>query len=122
MVKEMEEIRVIIADDNKEMNEFLKNYLENREGIRILGCCYSDEEEVKMIEELKPDVVITDLIREGRPSGLEIIKRYKKRGMIPKFLVITAGTDDLIDIEIMDGYIRKPIVDYELVVKELRRI
>ena len=118
----MEEIRVIIADDNKEMNEFLKNYLENREGIRILGCCYSDEEEVKMIEELKPDVVITDLIREGRPSGLEIIKRYKKRGMIPKFLVITAGTDDLIDIEIMDGYIRKPIVDYELVVKELRRI
>ena len=122
MVREMEKIRVIIADDNKEMNEFLKNYLENFEEIHVLGCCYSDEEEVKMIEELKPDVVITDIIRNGRPSGLEIMKRYKKREMIPKFLVITAGTDDLIDIEIMDGYIRKPIVDYELVVKELKRI
>ena len=118
----MEKIRVIIADDNKEMNEFLKNYLENFEEIHVLGCCYSDEEEVKMIEELKPDVVITDIIRNGRPSGLEIMKRYKKREMIHKFLVIKAGKDDLIDIEIMDGYIRKPIVDYELVVKELKRI
>ncbi len=116
----METIKIIIADDNKEMNDYIRNYMEGVEEIEVLGSCYSDKEETYMIDNLKPEIVITDIVRNNTLSGLEIIKKYKEKGSIPKFLVITAG--EYINPKIMDGYIKKPITDYNLIVEELRRI
>ncbi len=118
----METIKVIIADDNKIMNDFIRNYLSKFDEIEVLGSSYSDEEEIFMIENLKPEIVITDLVRNNTLSGLEIIKKYKNKSNIPKFLVITAGGENLINTKIMDGYIKKPIIDYNSIIQELRNI
>ena len=118
----METIKVIIADDNKIMNDFIRNYLSKFDEIEVLGSSYSDEEEIFMIENLKPEIVITDLVRNNTLSGLEIIKKYKNKSNIPKFLVITAGGENLINTKIMDGYIKKPIIDYNSIIRELRNI
>lgn len=48
----------------------------------------NDDDEIRMIEELKPDIVITDLMREDKYTGLDIIKRYKDLKQSPQFLVI----------------------------------
>lgn len=118
----MKRIKVIIADDNQVMIEVMKKNLEKYDDIEIVGTSNSTDDEILMINSLKPDIVITDLIRNGKNSGLEVIIKYKKKSNTPKFLVITAGGCDLIDTSIMDGFINKPFFDYDEIVKQLRLI
>lgn len=118
----MNRIKVIIADDNRIINNIIKSNLEMHNEIEVLGSCYSEEEEISMIECLKPEIVITDLARNGTLSGLEIIKKYKKQSNMPKFLVVTAGGDELIDTNIIDGLIKKPFVNVDLVFQKIKNI
>ena len=77
-----------------------------------------------MIEELKPDVVITDLVRNHKYTGLDIIKDYYNKKSNVKFLVISADRkEDVIrdGLEVA-GYIKKPFTDYEIIYDELVRI
>lgn len=117
-------IRIIIADDNVYWCELIKKFLENYKDIEILGIANTDEDEVKMIEELKPDIVLTDLMRNHRYTGLEIIKDYKEKNKDVAFLVISADEKaDVINNGLeVDGYIKKPFMDYEIIYKELKRI
>lgn len=71
-----EKIRVIIADDNIGFCDTMKVYLETYEELEVLGTAHTDEEEIKMIQKLKPDVVITDLMKNHKYTDLEIIKYY----------------------------------------------
>ena len=73
----MKEIKIVIADDNTYFCKFLNDYLKKYEDIEILETANNDDDEIRMIEELKPDIVITDLMREDKYTGLDIIKRYK---------------------------------------------
>ena len=120
-----EEIRIIIADDNKTIAKFMAEYLQKYEDIKILGIANTDEEEIQMIEELRPDIVITDLMRNHKYKGLDIIKDYYYKNNSLKFLVVSA--DDKKDV-IRDGlevagYIQKGIgLNYEMIINEIRRI
>ncbi len=118
----MVKIRVLIVDDNIIINDFIKQYLSQFEDIEVVGCCYTDEEEVSMINSLNPDIVITDLVRNGKLSGIEIIRSYKSKGGKAKFIVITAGTDEDLDYRIIDGIIKKPFYDYKLIYNEIKKI
>lgn len=121
-VKLMSKIKVLIVDDNEEIANFIKIVLESYELIDIVAVCFSDEDERRLIDKLKPDIVITDLVRNGIQSGLEIIKMYKSKCEIPKFLVITSEDFKVEYIELIDGFIRKPIINYKLILKELGKI
>lgn len=123
-IMEVDQIKVIIADDNKPICEFIKKYLEQYEEIKILGVANTDEEEVEMIENLKPDIVITDLMRNHKYTGLEIIKEYYKKRNSPEFLVISAELEQNVIKDGLEvaGYIKKPFSDYKIIVKELKRI
>lgn len=118
-----EEIRIIIADDNKAICKFIVDYLKQYNEIKILGIANTDEDEIQMIKEFKPDIVITDLMRNHMYTGLDIIRQYATRDDSPQFLVISA--DDKKDV-IKDGlevagYIQIPF-NYEVVEHELRKI
>lgn len=117
-------IKVIIADDNIHFCKFVREYLEKYNDIEILGVANSDEDEIKMIEELKPEIVITDLMRNHRYTGLDIIKRYNDDNSKIKFLVISAGykKDIITDGLEVAGYIKKPFNDYKVIYDEIKRI
>ena len=117
-------IKVIIADDNVHFCKFIKEYLKKYNDIEILGVANSDEDEIKMIEKLKPEIVITDLMRNHRYTGLDIIKKYNDDNSKVKFLVISADEKaDVINngLEVA-GYIKKPFTDYEIIYDEVKRI
>ena len=77
-----------------------------------------------MIENLKPEIVISDLMRPGGWTGLDIIKDYYSKRNGPEFLVISADKkDDVIKGSLkVAGYIKKPFENYELIYTELKRI
>ena len=118
----MKKIKVLIADNNIEIAKMIKYKLEENIEFEVLDTCYSDNEEIKLIEKLDPDVVITDLVRNGRESGIDIIKMYKAKEKNIKFLVISASDFKAEYINIIDGFIKKPIKDLEVIVKELYRL
>ena len=123
-IKVSRKIKIIIADDNIHICKFIKDFLEKYEDIEILGIANTDEDEIKMIEELKPEIVITDLMRNHRYTGLDIIKSYFTKNKDVAFLVISADKkSDVINggLEVA-GYIKKPVNDYEEIYTELKRI
>ena len=120
----LEKIRVIIAEDNVHICKFIEENLKKHIDVEILGIANTDEDEIKMIEELKPEIVITDLMRNNKYSGLDIIKNYYNNNSQVEFLVISADyKEDVINdgLEVA-GYIKKPFGDYEIIYNELKRI
>ena len=117
-------IKVVIADDNIHICKFIKDYLKKYEDVEILGVANTDEDEIKMIEELKPEIVITDLMRNHKYTGLDIINDYFNKKSKVEFLVISADfeKDVITDGLEVAGYIKKPFNDYEIIYKELKRI
>ncbi len=86
----MERIKLLIADDNIGFCDLLNKELEKEKDIQVVGIANTDEEEIRIIDELKPDIVVTDLMRNRKYSGLEIIREYSKKKNSPYFLVISA--------------------------------
>lgn len=121
-----EKIRVIIADDNKGFCELLNKCLNKYEKIEILGNAYTDEEEISLIEKLKPEIVVTDLMRNHKYSGLEIIKKYNNMENSPIFLVISAMPEKYIINEknytIIGGYIEKYLINFDFVANKIIEI
>ena len=77
--KNMKEIKIVIADDNTYFCKFLNDYLKKYEDIEILETANNDDDEIRMIEELKPDIVIiedangsTELVRPLRDKGIKV--------------------------------------------------
>lgn len=120
----MEKIRIVIADDNKGQCDLYQKFFNGYEDVEILGIANTDEEEIEMIETLKPEIVITDLMRPKGWTGLDIIKDYFNKKTGPEFLVISADekSDVIRDGLEVAGYLKKPFVDYELIYNELKRI
>lgn len=117
--------RIIIADDNVHICKFMQYHLSKYDDIEILGIANTDEDEIKMIEELRPEIVITDLVRNHQYTGLEIIKNYYEKKSKIRFLVVSADKkEDVINdgLEVA-GYIEKTFsFDYGFLYNELKRI
>ena len=86
-------VNIIIADDEVRTCEQIESMLKGYSYINIIGIANTDEEEIKLIEELKPDVVVTDLMRNHEFTGLDIIKDYAEKETSPKFVVVSFSPD-----------------------------
>lgn len=89
-----DEINIIIADDEMKTCEEIEAMLKEYSYIKIIGIANTDEEEIRMIEELKPDVAVTDLMRRHQFTGLDIIKDYAEKENSPKFIIVSFASDD----------------------------
>ena len=65
--------RILLVDDHPLLREGLTRLISNESGMTICGTAGSVQEALTMVENEKPDLVITDLTLPGR-NGLELIK------------------------------------------------
>ena len=119
-------LRILIADDEKSMvDEILSNIDEENEDYEIIGYALSNIEEIKKIEELKPDVVITDIYRgqfnEKNAGGYDIIKEYSKKYFLPKFIVLSY-TPEFVANNIIGCYKKYPSIDFKEIKRQLHYI
>lgn len=123
-------LKVLIADDEKKMvDEIMLNLKKDNSDYEIIGYALSDDEERQKIEELKPDVVITDIYRvkdnQKRPGGFEIIQEYSERYFLPKFIILSYLPDDILFLRqknVVGNFSKFPNLDYEEIVKLLHII
>lgn len=90
----MEKIRTFIADDQKELMNYLVSILKNKEEIEIIGSAENGQEEFDKIIELEPDIVFTDN-QMPKLNGLDVIDLVRKSNIKkqPEFVLITGDRD-----------------------------
>jgi DNA-binding NarL/FixJ family response regulator len=66
-------LRCVIVDDSPEVLRAASELLEG-EGIAVLGVAETGEEAIRLMEELKPDVMLVD-IDLGPESGFDLARR-----------------------------------------------
>lgn len=112
----MRQVKVVIIDDHVMVREGIKQLLEIDGDILVVGEAGDGEEGIKLLENMKPDVVLLD-INMPKMNGLEVLEELKKRGLSHKVLILTIHNEveylvKAVDIGV-DGYVLK---DSELAV------
>lgn len=110
-MKTGKKITLLIADDNKEFCELIREFFVNESDMEISGVAYDGFETLEKVEELEPDVLILDLIMPNL-DGLGVISRLNNKPKKPKIIVLSAVGQDTITKKVIhagaDYYIVKP--------------
>lgn len=87
-------IKVLIADDHKMIRVALKSLLETEKDISVVGLAENGKDAIQKTSDLKPDVVILDLVMPV-VDGVEATAEIHKRMPETKILILTTfGTSD----------------------------
>ncbi len=89
---------VLLADDHHIVRHSLRVMLETKAGFRVVGEAEDGVQALEMIENLRPDVVVIDLMMP-KLGGLEVIKQTVKRSPSTKVVVLSMHTDEAYVIE-----------------------
>lgn len=119
-------ISVLIADDNLEFVDLLKEYMEQYDDINVVGIAKDGIQALEMIKSIKPDVVVLDVIMPNI-DGIGVLEKLATQQMDkkPLFIMLSAiGQDVFIQKAVSLGaeyYIIKPF-DVEVLVTRIRQL
>ncbi|MDN4619655.1 sporulation transcription factor Spo0A [Paenibacillus sp. PsM32] len=124
----MSDIKVLLADDNREFTNMLAEYISNQEDMEVAGIAFNGEEVLQMIDQLPdlPDVLILDIIMPHL-DGLGVLERLRDMNLspAPKIIMLTAfGQENITQRAVQLGasyYILKPF-DMEVLVSRVRQL
>jgi two-component system, NarL family, response regulator LiaR len=102
-------IRVVVVDDHWVVRQGLRLFLDQQDGIRVVGEAAGGEEALAVVEALRPDVVLMDLLMPGI-DGVETTRRIKQR--LPRVEVVVLTT--VVDGEAVVGAIGAGATGYLL--------
>ncbi|MCX7749950.1 MAG: sporulation transcription factor Spo0A [Clostridia bacterium] len=121
-----EEISVLIVDDNVEFGDLLNEYINQTEGINVIGKARDGLQAIEMIQLLKPDVVILDVVMPNL-DGIGVLEKVNSMQLAkkPLFIMLSAiGQDLFVQQAIALGaeyYIVKPF-DIDVLISRIRQI
>lgn len=119
-----DKIKVVIADDNVEFAEILKEFLNHKENIEVIDVVNDGESAVKVLEETEPDIALLDIIMP-KLDGIGVLEKIKNSPKCEKtnFIMLSAIGHDAITQKTMllgaNYYLIKPF-DLELLAKRIK--
>jgi DNA-binding NarL/FixJ family response regulator len=72
------EIKIILVDDHKLLRDGLRNIIEQRSNMRIVGEASDGREAIKICSKLVPDVLVIDVAMPGL-NGIEAARQIHKK-------------------------------------------
>lgn len=121
-----ESVRILIADDNREFCETLKDFIQQQDDFELLGIAHNGLEAVDRIDQGKPDVVVLDIIMPHL-DGIGVLERLvsSNSGHRPKIIMLTAfGHQNVTQraVELgADYFILKPF-DFSVLATRIRQL
>ena len=114
----MEKIKLLLADDHTILREGLKLILNKEHDFEVVGEANDGRETIKLVEILRPDVVIMD-ITMPLLNGLEATRQIKKRFPEVDVIVLTVHEAEEYVYQVFDagasGYLCKKSAHKDLV-------
>lgn len=115
----MNKIKIIIADDHNFYRSGLRSFLDSQPFIEVVGEASNGYSLLSLVEELKPDIVLTDL-RMPELNGIEFLKKIKTSGCTAKCIVFSYFDSDSQILESLTagalGYITKGVDDDDFII------
>lgn len=111
-------VKLLICDDEVKICRLIKNLINWEElGAEVVGMAYDGLTAMRIADEQKPDIIITDIRMPGM-DGLDMIRRIREQKMNTDFIIISGYRQfDYAQKAIRYGvedYIVKPINEKEL--------
>jgi len=112
------ELTVLIADDHPLVREALHRALDVEEDMKVVAEASDGEEAIKLASELKPNVVVMDIVMP-KVNGIEATRKIKEIAPDTAILILTAYDDDEYVLGLLDagaaGYLLKSARGRDLV-------
>ncbi len=109
---------IILADDHPIVRRGLRAVLEVEKGFSLIGEAGDGLEAVRMVENLEPDILITDMMMPGL-TGLEVTRQIKHRVPKTKIIILSMHASESYVLEALrngaNGYVLKDTASEELV-------
>ena len=103
-------VRVMLVDDHQIMLDGLRKLLESAGDFEIVGDTRDGDEAVAMAHNLRPDVIIMDLLMPGK-NGIDACREIVEAVPDARVLILTASNEDETVIDAISagatGYLRK---------------
>jgi two-component system, NarL family, response regulator LiaR len=85
-------IRVVVVDDHWVVRQGLRLFLDQQDGISVVGEAVDGEDALAVVDALRPDVVLMDLLMP-RLDGVEATRRIRERFPRVEVVVLTTVVD-----------------------------
>ena len=84
-------ISVVIVDDNVEFTAVVEEFLSRQPDMMVMGAAYNGKAAIGLIEEVRPDVVVLDVVMPHL-DGLGVIEYISAAGFArrPRIVVVSA--------------------------------
>jgi YesN/AraC family two-component response regulator len=85
-------VRILLVDDNVTFLEAITRFLATQSGIEVVGWARSGHDALKLVQSLKPDLVLLDIVMPGM-TGLEAAQQIKAQPDAPGVILLTLYDD-----------------------------
>ena len=110
-------LRVILVEDVPDVASHVRELLRDQSAIRIVDVIRDGRSAATQVRELRPDVVLVDMLLQGRVSATTVIERLRKTvSAVP--IVAIAVAERALDDETrarVDGVVKMPFGTFDLV-------
>ncbi|MEI5908374.1 response regulator YycF [Bacillus spongiae] len=109
--------KILVVDDEKPIADILQFNLK-KEGFEV-HCAYDGDEAVKMVDEVKPDLMLLDIMLPNR-DGMEVCREVRKKYEMPIIMLTAKDSeiDKVLGLELgADDYVTKPFSTRELIAR-----
>jgi len=120
----MGKIRILLADDNSEVNEMMQGFLDKQSDMEVIKCVYDGVAAAEAILQLTLDVAIIDGVMP-KLDGLGVLEKINDMPEKPICVILSEITQEKITKKAIDlgadYYMVKP-VDLDILVQRIRQL
>ncbi|MCP8687114.1 response regulator [Marinobacterium sedimentorum] len=102
-------ISVIIAEDDPQIAEIQRRFVERIEGFEVRGIAHSTQDAADLVEVMRPDLLLLD-IQFPDGSGLALLRRLRTENSATDVVMVTAAKE----VETLTEALRWGVFDYIL--------
>jgi len=111
-------VTILLVDDHPIVRQGLRHLLDDEPDLKVLGEAGDGVEALLLVERLKPDILIVDMMMPGL-NGLEVLRQIKKISPLTRSIVLSMQSAEVYVTEAVKngaaGYVLKETGPSELV-------